>query len=201
MNKKENKKNNKKIMALMGVGLLTVLGGTLAYFTTSDSITNLFNTSKYQVQVVENFVSPDEWSPGTTTAQTINVTNEGTIEMAVRASYEQKWENANGEEIPLEDNNIAAIIHFNADWVQDTDGYYYYGSKANLTKLKPNATSTSFVSGVTFNENITAGLERTESADGKTITYKSTGNGYDNAKYTLTIRVDTIQYDQALNVW
>ena len=37
--------------------------------------------------------------------------------------------------------------------------------------------------------------------NGKTITYTSTGDGYDNATYTLTIRLDTIQYDQANNIW
>ena len=31
--------------------------------------------------------------------------------------------------------------------------------------------------------------------------YTSTGNGYDNATYSLTIKIDTIQYDQAANVW
>ena len=123
--------------------------------------------------------------------------------MAVRASFTEKWTNANGDVIPLKDseNNVASIINFNSGWTKDADGYYYYGSKANLTKLTPNTTSTSFISGVTFNENIKASLQRTVSADGKTVTYESTGEGYDNAKYTLTITIDTVQYDQASNVW
>ena len=98
-------------------------------------------------------------------------------------------------------NNVAAIINFNDGWTKDSDGYYYYGSKDSLTKVEPGNESTSFISGVTFNENITASLNKTESSDGKTITYESTGNGYDNATYTLTIKIDTIQYDQANNVW
>ena len=49
---------------------------------------------------------------------------------------------------------------------------------------------------------ITAGkLQENISNDGKTITFTSTGDGYDNATYTLTITIDTIQYDQANNVW
>ena len=39
------------------------------------------------------------------------------------------------------------------------------------------------------------------SDDGKTITYTSSGDGYDNAKYTLTVRIDTVQYDFAHEVW
>ena len=202
-NKKENRKNKGKLLIVSGISLLTILGGTLAYFTTSDSFTNMFQVARYGAQIVEEFTSPNNWTPGTTTEKTVKVTNNGSINMAVRASYTEKWVNANGDEISLKDsdNNIASIINFNTGWTKDADGYYYYGSKANMTKLTPGATSTSFISGVTFNENIKMSLRRTASADGKTITYESTGEGYDNAKYTLTIRIDTIQYDQASNVW
>ena len=34
-----------------------------------------------------------------------------------------------------EENNIAAIIDFNTSWQRAEDGYYYYGTKDNLTKL------------------------------------------------------------------
>ena len=52
-----------------------------------------------------------------------------------------------------------------------------------------------------FNENIESTLQETVSEDGKTITYTSTGDGYDNATYTLTVRIETVQYDQASNLW
>ena len=111
-----------------------------------------------------------------------------------------------GEEIPVECENGWVQLALNDTLITSNgwyynDGYYYYGSKENLTKLSPNETANSFISGVTFNENIKATLSMTESGDGKTITYTSTGDGYDNATYTLTIRIDTIQYDQAENVW
>lgn len=199
----KEEKNKKKLLVVMGISILTVLGGTLAYFTTSTNITNPFKVGKYNFSVKEEFVSPSNWTPGTTTSKTVKVKNDGTIDMAVRASYTEKWVNANGEDLTLKDsnNNVAAIINFNDGWTKDSDGYYYYGSKDSLTKVEPGNESTSFISGVTFNENITASLNKTESSDGKTITYESTGNGYDNATYTLTIKIDTIQYDQANNVW
>ena len=203
MNKEKNKNKKMKLLIVGGISLFTVLGGTLAYFTTSSTIKNVFNTAKYETQIVEDFVSPEDWTPGTTTSKTIKVTNNGSIDMALRASYEEKWVNANGEELSLTDadNNVASIINFNDSWKLDDDGYYYYGSKDSLTKLTPNNTSTSFISGVTFNEKIKASLNTTVSQDGQTITFTSTGNGYDNATYTLTVRIDTIQYDQAHNVW
>ena len=200
---KMKKNNKKKLLVFLGISVFTVLGGTLAYFTTSTAFRNIFNTAKYETKIVESFVSPDNWTPGTITQKEIKVTNDGTIDMAVRASYTEKWISKNGKELSLKDadGNVASIINFNSGWTKNADGYYYYGSKENLTKLSPKATANSFISGVTFNENIKATLSMTESADGKTITYTSTGDGYDNATYTLTVKIDTIQYDQAENVW
>lgn len=204
MNKKNNdKKNKKKLLVVLGIGAFTILGGTLAYFTTSDTIINNFKTALYQHSIVEKFESPSDWTPNTTTEKTIKVTNTGSISMAVRATYTEKWINGNGEEISLIDDegNRASIINFGEGWEKASDGYYYYGSKENLTKLNKDETSTSFINSVTFNKNIDADLEKNVSDDGQTITYTSSGNGYDNAKYVLTITIDTIQYDQAQNIW
>lgn len=203
--KKKNKERNnkKKFLIVAGISALTILGGTLAYFTTSDTIKNIFETALYQHQIVERFESPSDWTPGTTTEKSIQVTNNGSINMAVRARYSEKWLTSTNKELSLTDssNNVAAIINFNDGWTKSSDGYYYYGSKSNMTKLLPGQTTNSFISGVTFNENIEANLKQTVSADGQTITYTSTGNGYDNATYQLTITIDTIQYDQASNIW
>lgn len=201
-NQKENK-NKKRLLVVGTLGALTVLGGTLAYFTTSTNIVNNFKAGLYQNKIVEVFESPSNWTPGTTTSKTIAVTNTGSIPMAVRATYTEKWVSANGNELSLKDskNNIAAIINFGSGWAKDADGYYYYGTKENKTSLASEATSTSFIQSVKFNNNIEATLEEIVSEDGKTITYTSTGDGYDNATYTLTVKLETVQYDQANNLW
>ncbi|MBR1376672.1 MAG: BsaA family SipW-dependent biofilm matrix protein [Bacilli bacterium] len=201
--KDKEKKNKKKTFIVAGISVLTILSGTLAYFTTSTNFKNDFKSGLYQANVVETFVAPTNWTPGDTTAKEIKVTNNGSITMAVRAKYTEKWTSKDGTNLSLKDsnNNVASIINFNTGWTKDSDGYYYYGSKSSLTKLEPNQTSTSFISGVTFNSNIVADIKETKSADGKTVTYTSTGKGYDNATYTLTITIDTVQYNQAINVW
>lgn len=198
----KNKKRKQKLLLVLGIGIFTVLGTAVAYFTTTTDITNLFKAALYQNEIVEEFVSPDNWTPGTTTDKTVKVTNTGSIDMAVRISYTEEWVSANGNKLDLSDSNgnVASIINFNEGWTKDSDGFYYYGSKENKTKVKPNDTTSSFISGVTFNSNIKSSLKETKSADGKTITYSSTGDGYDNATYNLTIKIDTIQYDQA-KVW
>lgn len=200
---KDNKKRKKKLLIVAGLSLFTILGGTLAYFTTSTNITNKFKAALYQNEIVEVFESPSNWTPGTVTEKIVKVTNTGSIDMAVRAKYSEKWISANGKELNLKDNegNVAAIISFADDWTKDSDGFYYYGSKDKMTILEPGKTTSSFINSVTFNENIKATLKENVSEDGQTVTYTSTGDGYDNAQYILTIRLDTIQYDQSKNIW
>ena len=202
-NNKEETKNKKKLLIVLSISLFTIIAGTLAYFTTSSRIANIFKTSIYQNTIIEEFESPKKWTPGTTTPKTVKVTNTGNISMAVRASYTETWINGKGKEISLldEHDNVAAIINFNTGWTRDNDGYFYYGSKSNKTELLPNTTSSSFISGVTFNKDIASKLTETISEDGQTITYTSSGNGYDNATYKLTIKIDTVQYDQASSLW
>lgn len=201
--KKLQNKKRRKLLIVSVIGILTVIGGTLAYFTTTTTIKDIFKTAMYQNEITEVFEAPANWTPGTTTDKTVKVTNTGSIDMAVRVSYTEKWITANNKELSLKDDNdeVASIINFNDDWTKDDDGYYYFGSKENKTVLKPGETSTSFMSGVTFNPNIVSSLSETVSQDGKTVTYTSTGNGYDNAQYILIVKLDTIQYDQADNIW
>ena len=200
---KENNKNKKKLLVVGALGMLTVLGGTLAYFTTTTNIVNKFKTGLYQNKIVEEFVSPTNWTPGTVTEKTVKVTNSGDIPMAVRASITEKWVSASGKELSLKDsnNNVASIIEFGEEWTKDNDGFYYYGTKENKTVLDASAETTSFIKSVKFNENIKATLKESISSDGKTVTYTSSGDGYDNATYTLTVRIDTMEYDAARNLW
>lgn len=200
---KENNKNKKKLLIVGVLGMLTILGGTLAYFTTTTNVVNKFKTGLYQNKIVEEFVSPTNWTPGTVTEKTVKVTNTGNISMAVRASVTEKWISASGKELSLKDsnNNVAAIIEFGDGWTKDNDGFYYYGTKENKTVLDAGKESTSFIKSVKFNENIKATLKESISSDGKTVTYTSSGDGYDNATYTLTVRIDTVQYDAARNLW
>ena len=162
----------------------------------------MFKTALYQAEVKEEFISPENWTPGQTTSKNVNVTNTGSIPMSLRASYTEKWISKSGKELSLKDSNgnVVSIINFNSDWNKDSDGFYYYGTKDNMTKLDPNETSTSFISGVTFNSNVISSLKETKSADGKTISYTSNGDGYDDATYTLTIKIDTIDYSQK-SIW
>lgn len=190
-------RNNKSILAVIALlALVGVVGGTFAFYTSSQSFDNIFKTKPYSTKFEEIFESPDNWTPGTTTSKEVFATNTGDVDVAVRVSYTEKWESANGTTLTgTQGENQAAIINFanTNDWTKVGD-YYVYNRK--LTKGQK---TSSFLDSVTFNENITADVSCTE--EGTTKSCVSSGNGYDGATYTLKVTIETIQFDAAENVW
>lgn len=190
-------KNNRSVIAIIILLLVFgIIGVTLAYFSSQQTYSNVFKTKPYSTEFTENFTSPDNWVPGTTTPKTVTVKNTGEVEVAVRVSYTEGWTSANGATLDgLQGDQKAAIINLSNtdDWKYD-NGYYYY----NKTLLA-NESTNSFIESVTFNENIEADFTCTEQDGSKVCT--STGNGYDGATYKLTIKVETIQADAYKTAW
>lgn len=194
--KETNKKNNKPLFALLLLAIVGVVGVTIAYFTSTTSFENVFKTSPYSTEVTEEFISPTNWIPGTTTSKTVFAKNTGDVPVAVRVSYEEEWVSSNGSTLPLvQDGKTAAIINLanTSDWTLD-NGYYYYGKK--LTKGQ---STTTFMESVTFNKDVVADVVCTP--NGNVTTCTSSGNGYDGATYTLTIKVETVQFDAYKTFW
>ena len=180
-------KNRKSIIVLLLIAVVGVVGLTIAYFTNTATVENEFKTKQYGTEVNEQFVSPDNWTPGTTTPKTLTVTNTGQVEEAVRISYTEKWELANHDElsgwidangdVSTHTNNEAtderaAVINWvnQADWTKDGN-YYYYNYK-----LKPGETTSTILDSVTFNGkvNINSTCETDTSQPGKKIVTCST---------------------------
>ena len=190
--------NKKSLIALALVALVGVVGATFAYFTSSTTLTNEFETGTYSTSVTEEFVSPDNWTPGTTTQKKVNVTNNGSVDVAVRAKYTETWTAKDGTALSGTRNGekVAQFI-IGSDWEKATDGYYYY--KGTLTNGQ---TSSDFISSVTFNPT----FELKEGTDIECTTTKENGkttvscanldNGYAGATYSLDITIETIQADQ-----
>ena len=200
-------KEKKTIIILILVLTIGIVGLTIAYFSNSSTITNEFSTNPYGTTVTEEFVSPTNWLPGTTTDKTLVVTNSGSVDEAVRVSYSESWTSANsnteGDLALSQNNNRAAIINWTnpSDWTEVTEGgttYRYYNYK-----LAPNEVTTSLLESVTFNPLITnsSNCTTTESNGTKTITCNSTGNGYDGATYKLVFTIETVQYNKYVEAW
>ena len=207
-----NKFNNKKtIIILILLLLVGIVGVTIAYFSNTTSINNLFSTKEYGTTVTEEFVSPDNWLPGTTTDKKINVTNSGKVDEAVRIIYTEKWVAKDGTILSglidsngnltnnTENSEHAAIINFsdNGDFTY-SNGYYYYNYR-----LAPNETTGSLIDSVTFNSKVknSDNCVTNESNGVKTITCNSNNAGYDGATYTLTFNIETVQYDKYKEAW
>ena len=189
-------KNKKTLIAIIAVLLVLVVGATIAYFQSSASFENVFNTGTYKVVTTEEFVSPDNWKPGEEIPKTIKTTNEGTIDAAVRVSYTEKWEDSEGNIITNSIDEGTAIINLDNqnDWTKEGNYYYY-----NYI-LEPGKTTSSFIKSVTLNPNIGSDITCTSSQDGLTKTCTSSNSAL-GAKYTLTVTKETVQADKYQSVW
>lgn len=215
-------KNKKILFTLVVVAIIGIVGLTFAYFSDTVTLPNSFKTKPYSTTVTEVFESPDNWTPGTTTAKTVYATNNGDIDVAVRVSYTEKWEPLDSnttlgltqtQEIDGVETQVrAAIINFADDyesnWTKSTENgvdYYYY--KYKLTKGN---NSPSFIKSVQFNPLIKSSAncvdsnvvdENTSEVIGVKTTCESSNKGYDGATYTLTIKVETVQFDAYKEAW
>ena len=194
------KKNTIKLVILvlaLTTLLLGLVGVTFSYFQSTGEIVNEFQAGEYSTSAEETFVSPSNWLPGDTTEKLLNITNEGNVDMAVRVSYTEKWEDENGDDLPLETNGIkASIINFDktSGWTTFGDGYYYY------TKvLGSNEVTTSPIKSVTFNPEIVS--DSSCSTTNGVTSCQTNYNGYENATYTLTFKVETIQATASKEEW
>ena len=213
-----NKKNKKPIIALLVVAIVGVIGITFAFFSDKINVNNIFKTKPYGTTVTEVFESPDNWLPGTTSEKVVKVKNSGEVDEAVRISFTEEWKSANGTILSGwvdKDGNVsqhlsneetderAAIINFanQADWKISTENgtnYYYY-----RYKVAKNEETSSFIKSVTFNSSVNSDSNCNEKEENgtKTVTCTSTKKGYDGATYTLSIKIETVQYDKYKEAW
>ena len=193
----------KSLVALALVALIGIVGGTYAYFTITSNLNNTFKAGTYATSVTEEFVSPTNWTPGTTTQKKINVANKGSVDIVARAKYTEAWTSASGASLPtVRDGLTIAQFTTGANWTKGTGDWYYYNAV-----LTNGQTSSDFISAVTFNPNFQlkedADIKCTETktATGTTVDCANLTTGYAGATYTLNVTIETIQADQAKTVW
>lgn len=219
-------KNKKPIIALGALAVVGLIAGTIAYFTSEATFDNVFTTAVYKTKSTEVFESPRNWAPGETIPKTVVTENEGTIPVAVRVSTDEEWKDEHG--VPIDSETIADVkSHLTTDpkdiailnlsnntavesgsyWLKHTDGKYYFMralDKADNDPSTPNDATNSFLASVTLNSELATDSRCVEdtSTPGtvvKTCTTAITGLG--KATYTLTITVETVQFDQYKTVW
>ena len=140
-----------KIKKLLPVALSVVLlgtvgiGATLAYFTDSDSATNVVTMGHVNIELTEPAWTYDEKgitnvSPGQTIEKDPTITlQEGSLDAYIRVKLEVEGV----EEEAAAD--VIELIELNEGWTLEEDGYYYYKNK-----LTSDASSTTMFNQVTI---------------------------------------------------
>ena len=164
--------SKKKIIGLCIAGVLAVgsIGGSLAWFTSSDSITNPFSTASTDnpsnpnsgIKINEKFnkEEADNTLPGDKVTKQVNVINKATYDQLIRVKIKKVWKDAKGEEKPdLDTKNINLNFEKNltdsnkpeeGKWIEGSDGYYYYNGIVN-----PDGQTANLLESVTLSKDIT----------------------------------------------
>lgn len=130
----------KKIIGLcLAVGLMVgVVGGSLAWFTDSASVTNSFATQgngtneSNGIKIEEDFNEElaGKVLPGTEINKDAKVVNTATYKQLIRVKFEKVWKNAEGKNLNLDfiELNYQNLTEENTanKWIKGTDGYFYY---------------------------------------------------------------------------
>ena len=164
--------SKKKIIGLCIAGVLAVgsIGGSLAWFTSSDSVTNPFTTASTDnpsdpnsgIKIHEDFnkEDADNTLPGDTVTKQVNVINKATYDQLIRVKIKKVWKDAKGEEkSDLDTKNI--ILNFENNltdsnkpeegkWIEGSDGYYYYNGIVN-----PDGQTANLLESVTLSKDTT----------------------------------------------
>lgn len=145
--------HNKKIMggAVALAATVVLVGGTLAWFTDSETILNSFNTGKVDIAIEETFDEPADWTPGTTTNKDVEIKNQGKSDAFIRVKLEKAWYDGATKTELSTDNIEVTLVNINTtptdgSWVyNNADGYYYY-----IGVVAPDANTNQLVDEVKF---------------------------------------------------
>lgn len=124
-----NTMKRKHLILLVSLVLIFTLavGGTLAYIATHTSeVINTFTPAKTEVNIDEDF--QDE-----TVKSNVKVENTGNIPAYVRAKIVITWKDKDGNVLAQKPADADYTMEFPSpsNWVQHSDGYYYYTKVLN----------------------------------------------------------------------
>ena len=138
----ERKKLNKKRFILVLI-LLIGIGGVFAYFFNRTTFSNVFKARSGPVIITEeDFESPSDWVPGTTTTKTLDIINENDYAVGVRVKFDESWVSGNGDELSLyQCQDYSTDTCTEDDWtpLDDVTHNYIYGTYCVNHKVCTNA--------------------------------------------------------------
>ncbi len=201
MKTREESKKKRVILAVSAVGLVALIGGTIAYNQNATFFNNLFHLGDSGPEdFIEQFESPANWSCQESVPKIVQYKNRSGVTRIVRIKYEEYWKQAGSTstdhqtELPLENNGVrTAIVNLDntEDWILQQDGYYYYKYEV------PDGIATSeFMESVTFNCDFAETEQYTcqDTATGREC--ESSESDYMNANYHVYVTIQTQATDK-----
>lgn len=176
----------KPLFFLLGILVISVIGGTFAYYYQNFSIPNQFKSMTYNVNLTEDF--NNDWG-----TKKVYITNNetGNTNVVLRISYNEVWiktdmSNALTLSNTINGNNLVTkswTTTFTNDFTDGLDGWYYYNKV-----LKPNDTI-QILNSISLNTNL---IENT-------IYY----NDYLEYDYNLIFNYEAIEANSSkiLDIW
>lgn len=93
MKKNKKSKGGKFLAASVVIAILIMAGGTFAWFTSKDEVTNrLTASSSYGVTITETFKPTENWIPGQEVTKEVKAVNTGNIDAFVRLALSNELE-------------------------------------------------------------------------------------------------------------
>lgn len=162
------------MLSLLAVCLSLCIGGTLAYYSSSEIARNVITAGNIKIELIETdgegnpFQDVSGVLPGMDIDKVVTVKNTGDNACWVRIAVEKEILLDKGVE-GEPDVSVIGIDFNDTDWTEE-DGYYYYNNK-----LEPSETTEALFTKVTF-----AGREM--------------GNMYQKCKAHVTVKVEATQW-------
>jgi alternate signal-mediated exported protein len=187
--------------SLVMVALLSI-GGTMAWFTNSDQISNVFETGSIGVEIKENQSDGDQWVtegldfenflPGDDVTKRAKFENTGLSDGYLRVKVTPAWlKTVDGiETVDQSLDATKAVINYinTTDWKQIGDYYYY------LHLLNDGQETSELFNQVSF--------EKAAGITGDALfTEANTDNKYQGAKLKITIDAQMVQESAALDAF
>lgn len=158
--------NKKKLSLLVVSGVLvtTIVGGSLAWFTSKDTKLNYFSTGSIKHEIVEVFEEDGlakNLLPGDEVNKDVWINNTGKSDALLRVKVIPQWVNKLGEVDNLLDTNLIELdfadgvqkslesgIGNDTNWILGNDGYFYYTSILPVNKEEVEHQSAQLLSAV-----------------------------------------------------
>ena len=208
-------KKSKKVKAVVGLLALTMVVGTLAYFSKTMSIDNPFSTKKYGGETVEKFTPENNWEPGGKVTKEVQAKNTGDYDLWVRVKFDEKWERdeqliagtnlsstdaakffpASADNAVVDGSsvykNLAGVI--DGSWIDGKDGYFYYKET-----LKKDQTTSQLLDYVTLCKDANMGEYAVSEMKYALVDENTTADQLEDADYTLSEAPTTIPSGKVL---